>query len=491
MIKTLILGGNEKCIFLLKYLEKLPDPFLKIVAVVDEDKNAPGLLYAKQKGIYTSTDYRNFLKNDSDIKFIIELTGKKEIVYDILTRKPAHIAFVDSAAIKLFLDLLTEKERAEEKRIQAEKKMLQIQRYETIGTLISGISHEFNNLLMAIAGYAQLVLMKIDKKSPFYRHISGIVDSCNRASDLISKLLAFGRHAQLEKMKLNLAPLIKETVNLLKRTLPENIIIHLDIAPSVYQVEADPSQIHQIVINLAANARDAMPQGGELYIKLYNIFLDNDYCKRHPYVKPGEYVCLSMRDTGIGIPKEIRERIFDPFFTTKPSGTGMGLSVVYGIIKQHKGCINVYSEENVGTEFKVYLPAIKSTKKHKKSRLFKGHGEGILIIEDEPQILAGTTAFLQELGYKIFQSTDAEEAINLFKINKDKISVVISDMVMPKLSGLELAKEVKQMKPEVKVIIMSGYTISKKTDYIDDILIKPVFFPHLSEMIRKLINPSS
>jgi len=490
LAKSIVIGGDKLCVDLLKFLETLPYPFLEIIGVIDSDPNAPGVLYAQEKGIPISTEYKTFLKN-KNLDIIIDLKKDPNLAQEILSHKPPETIFINVSELKplenigpVFQKLVLEKE----------KPWFFVSRYETIGTMVSGIAHEFNNLLMIIMGYAQLISMQVGEETPLFKHLTGLINACNRAHSLIDQLLIFARQSLSEKQKLSLTPLVKETVKLLQKTLPENINIHLETFPTPL-IEADPTQIQQLILNLAANAWDAMPKGGDLYIRVYDVEVTKDDVKKYPFMTTGEYVCLSVKDTGIGIPKEIQPRIFDPFFTTKglDKGTGMGLAIVYGIVKQSKGYILVESEPAKGAEFKIYFPIIiEKEEKEETEILLKKTGKGILIVEDEQEVLKVCKKFLEELGYKVFEATDGEEGWSIFKQKAGEISLVIADIVMPKISGIDLSERIKVSNPNVKVILMTGYepefSSSNKQILADEVIRKPFSTKILAERIQHLLE---
>lgn len=487
ILKSVIIGGNEKCLSLLKFIKEFHNSFLKITALVEKDLNAPAIPLAQELGISIKEDYRPFLE-DASLDIIINFEQNKKISHEILDKKLSQINFLDISNVDWLPELL--QKLALEKKLKETSQFLS-QRYETIGTMVSGIAHEFNNLLMIIMGYAQLIAMQIDEKSPHYKYFSGLIDACNQTHQLIEQLLTFARQSIVEKQKFVLAPLVKETVKLLKRTIPENINIHLDIH-SNSKIEADPTQIQQVILNLATNACDAMPEGGDIYIRLTEEMVGEEEIKRYPFMKSGEYICLSVKDTGEGIPKEIQHRIFDPFFTTKgpDKGTGMGLATVYGIVKQVNGYIVVESDVGKGAEFKIYFPLIKTKSAETLETFEKAQEKGILIVEDEEELVKVFKEFLEELGYKVFQAQDGEEGWLVFVEHEKEINLVVLDIVMPKASGIKLAKKIKVKKPDVKIILMTGYNhggLSLEEIGAEELVEKPFSVGVIAQKIQKLL----
>ena len=348
--------------------------------------------------------------------------------------------------------------------VTLEGQLRQAQKMEAIGTLAGGVAHDFNNLLTTIIGFSELALYE-DMSDRAKEYISRIPKQGKQAAELISQLLTFSRRAITRRRKLQLVPLVKETVKLLERTVRETITIRWISPDEVWLVNADPTQVQQVIMNLSVNANQAMPQGGELTINIENISLDEAYCKRYPYAKPGDYVCLSVSDTGQGMTPETQEHIFEPFFTTKETGegTGLGLAMVYGIVKSHEGHINVESSLGVGMEFKVFLPALEGVQAEAEiaEEGLVGGAETVLLVEDEETVLFAGQSMLKALGYKVLTAYSGEDAIEIYRSQKDEISLVITDMVMPKMSGQELFASLRKIHPAVNVLLVSGYSLAE------------------------------
>ncbi len=351
------------------------------------------------------------------------------------------------------------------KRIELERRLQQAQKMESIGRLAGGVAHDFNNILSIIIGYSELLLAQIPPSDPIYDKIKAIHDASSKASTLTRQLLAFSRKQVLKREVISINTIIKDFLKILGKMVGEDIVFKTYLSEDSCIVEADPAQIEQILMNLVVNARDAMPDGGEITIETAEVELDELYTEKHREVKPGRYVLLSISDTGEGMDEEVMSKIFDPFFTTKElgRGTGLGLATVYGIVKQHGGYIYVYSEKGKGTTFKIYLPASKKSKKEKKDdNSIKGRlpygNETILIVDDNPSICQLIEDTLKPLGYNCLKATSGKEAIDIMHKYDGEIHLLITDVVMPQINGRELAESIRKERPGIKVIFMSGYT---------------------------------
>ena len=376
-----------------------------------------------------------------------------------------------------------------------ETQLLQAQKIDSIGTLAGGIAHDFNNLLMGIQGRVSLMLADIDSYHPDYDHLKGIEDYVRSASDLTNQLLAFARGGKYEVKPTDLNQLLDKSSEMFGRTKKE-ITIHRKSQKGIWTAEVDRSQIEQMLLNLFVNAWQSMPGGGELYLETENVMLDADYVK--PYsVEPGKYVKISVTDTGVGMDNATKDRIFDPFFTTKEMGrgTGLGLASAYGIIKNHNGFINVYSEKGEGTTFNIYLPA--STKeiideKKLSEEVLKGK-EIVLLVDDEKMIVDVGKELLKKMGYKVLTANSGKAAIELYAANKDQIDMVILDMIMPDMGGGETYDKLKEINPDIKVLLSSGYSINGQANEIlnrgcNGFIQKPFNMVDLSQKIRKILD---
>jgi two-component system, cell cycle sensor histidine kinase and response regulator CckA len=344
------------------------------------------------------------------------------------------------------------------------EQLRQSQKLEAIGMLAGGIAHDFNNLLTVIKGYGDLTLMRLHEEDPIYRNISEVKRAADRAASLTRQLLAFSRKQVLQPKVLDLNALVLELEKMLRRLIGEDIELRTVLDSQLSTIKADPGQIEQIIMNLAVNARDAMPKGGKLTIETANAYLDEDYARNHISVKPGAYVMLAVSDTGMGMDQATQDRVFEPFFTTKEAGkgTGLGLSTVYGIVKQSGGSIWVYSELGQGTSFKIYLPpVIEGVSEDKRSSEVVGTIQGsetILLAEDEEMVRTLARQVLEMYGYHVLEASHGGAALLVCERHPGRIDLLITDVVMPEMSGRELADRLVQLRPNMKVLYMSGYT---------------------------------
>ena len=340
-----------------------------------------------------------------------------------------------------------------------EQQYNQAQKMEAIGQLAGGIAHDFNNLLTAILGYCQLLLDERNPEDPDWADISEIKKAGDRAAALTGQLLAFSRKQIITPTQLDLNEVIGDMQDMLGRLIAENIEVVVDLEQGLWPVEADRGQIEQVIMNLAVNARDAMPRGGKLVIETSNVELDKQYARDHFDVAPGSYVLLTLRDTGTGFPQSVKARLFEPFFTTKEQGTGLGLATVHGIVLRAGGNIEVFSEQGVGTSFSVYLPRMGELPQPRQtSTIHQERGnESVLVVEDGDALRTLAKRQLERHGYKVFTASDAVEALQVCELHSE-IELVLTDVVMPGASGPELVKQLLELRPDLKVIYMSGFT---------------------------------
>jgi len=347
---------------------------------------------------------------------------------------------------------------------QTQRQLVQQERLAAVGQLAGGIAHDFNNILVPIIGYAELGLMELSPDDPLYSDLQRINEAALRAASLIRQILAFSRKQVLEMRPLDLNEVVVEFEKMLQRIIGEDINLKTILAPALSPVQADPAQIEQILMNLAVNARDAMPQGGKLTIETGSVVLDEEYAHKHIGAQAGPHVLLAVSDTGVGMDAAIKERIFEPFFTTKPpgKGTGLGLATVFGIVKQHGGNIWVYSEPGHGTTFKVYLPqpqnVIQPNVTATKSPVSNYGSETVLMVEDEALVRALAVRTLAAHGYRVLEATGPAEGLQIAAEHSATIHLLLTDVVMPQLNGRQLYEKVAALHPEIKVLFMSGYT---------------------------------
>jgi len=376
-----------------------------------------------------------------------------------------------------------------------ESQFQQAQKLEAIGTLAGGIAHDFNNLLMGIQGNTSLVLLDMDSRHPHYERLKNIEHYVQSGAELTRQLLGFARGGKYQVKTTDLNDLINESARMFGRTA-KNIRIHKELQANLWPVEVDQGQIDQILLNLYVNAWHAMPAGGDLFIHTENIVLDQEYVR--PFgVQPGKYVKISITDTGVGMDKATLERLFEPFFTTKEMGrgSGLGLASVYGIIKNHGGFINVYSEKGQGATFNIYLPAseVGIVEEEKPTReVLRGEGT-ILLVDDEDMIIDIGKLLLEELGYRVMVAKSGRQAITLYEKNRVYIQMVILDMIMPGMGGGETYDRLKEIDPGVKVLLSSGYSINGQAQEIlergcNGFIQKPFNLRELSLKVGEILN---
>ncbi|MEI1375573.1 response regulator [Nostoc sp. UHCC 0926] len=379
-----------------------------------------------------------------------------------------------------------------------EAQLFRAQRLESIGTLASGIAHDLNNILTPILAGAQLLPLKFPNIDERTRHLLEILEiNAKRGADLVKQVLSFARGVEGKRITLQFKHLIVEVAKILKETFPKCIEVSTDVPQDLWMVSGDSTQLHQVLMNLCVNARDAMPNSGILSISGENLLIDENYARMNLEAKEGPYTVITVFDTGVGIPREILDRIFEPFFTTKDvgQGTGLGLSTVLGIIKSHGGFVNVYSEPGSGTSFKVYLPAVEGmeTITPEELRPQRGHGELILVVDDEVAIQEITRTSLEAHNYKTLIASDGMEAIALYAQYRDKISAVLMDIMLPSLDGLTAIRTLQKINPQVRIIASSGLTSDNKLSAVAAIgvntfLSKPYTVNELLLSLQKVLS---
>jgi two-component system cell cycle sensor histidine kinase/response regulator CckA len=347
---------------------------------------------------------------------------------------------------------------------KSEEQLLQAQKLEAVGRLAGGISHDFNNLLTAIMGYSELTLRQMQSDDPLRKNIQEIKRASERAATLTRQLLAFSRKQVMQLRVFDLNVVVRDIERMLSRMIGEDIDLRTILQDDLGNIKADPSQIEQVIMNLVVNSRDAMPKGGKLAIETARVYLDETYAQNHIEPAPGDYVMLAVSDTGVGVSEEVRQHIFEPFFTTKESGkgTGLGLSTVYGIVKQLGGHIWVYSEPDKGTTFKVYFPLVieeADEYKHPPEPIIIPRGtETVLLVEDAEMVRNLARDVLKSRGYNVFEAGDVATARFICQQYEREIDLLLSDVVMPRRNGVDLANELLELHPEMTVLYMSGYT---------------------------------
>ncbi|MGA8308172.1 MAG: ATP-binding protein, partial [Candidatus Acidiferrales bacterium] len=384
-------------------------------------------------------------------------------------------------------------------RLALEKQLMQAQKFEAIGQLAGGIAHDFNNMIGAIMGWSDIGMEETEEGARLRRHFQKIHQQAERAAALTRQLLAFARRQILEPRNIDLNQSVTETLNLLEKVIGSNIEIKTILAPALSLVRADPTQVEQVLMNLCINARDAMPEGGSLLIETALVVFDAEYCAHQPFARPGDYVMLSVTDTGTGMDAATVDRIFEPFFTTKElgKGTGLGLATVYGIVRQHGGFTHVYSELGVGTTFRTYFPAAplatKSVETVEDTRPVRGGVETILVVEDHPGLRELAFETLTNLGYKVILASDGEQGLHEFETRRDQIDLLLLDVVLPKLSGPHIYSRICESKPDVLVIFATGYSadmasLQKELQKGLPILQKPYSPRNLARKVRDTLD---
>jgi signal transduction histidine kinase len=347
---------------------------------------------------------------------------------------------------------------------QSEEQLRQVQKIEAIGRLAAGVAHDFNNILTAITGHSELLIRQLDADDPRRKNAEQIEKAAYRAAGLTRQLLIFSRKQVIEPRVLDLNAVILDIKKMLRRLIGEDIEFCTLLDPAAGHIKADPGQIEQVIMNLAVNARDAMPTGGKLTVTTANTTLDKNRLKYFPDMGAGDYVMLAIADTGTGMSEEVKAHLFEPFFTTKPpgTGTGLGLATCFGIVKQNTGHINVHSELGSGTTFKIYFPQVKSAieplRVRNRPTEVAGGNETVLLVEDEPVVRELAVATLREKGYTVVEAGNGEEGLRLAQQHDGKIDLVLTDVVMPVMGGKEMADALRTSHPDTKVLFTSGYT---------------------------------
>jgi len=382
-------------------------------------------------------------------------------------------------------------------RRQLEDQLRQVQKMEAVGRLAGGVAHDFNNILGVILGHSQILLSGMGPNDPRRPRVDQIMSASQRAAGLTRQLLAFSRRQVFETRVLDLNQTIESVIKMLGRLIGEDVTLSFRPGESLGRVRADPTQIEQVLMNLAVNARDAMPDGGRLVIETTTAAIDDDYVRVHGGAAPGRYLCIAVSDTGHGMSKDVQAHIFEPFFTTKEpgKGTGLGLSTVYGIVKQSEGFIYLYSEPGRGTTFKIYLPVVGGeVEKPAEPPPARPGSETVLLVEDEEGLRELIDELLEESGYHVLAAENPTKAIEIAERHEGVIHLLLTDVVMPQMNGRELARRVKQRRPDVRVLYMSGYTedtIANQgvLEAGSSLISKPFTQESLSRKLRELLDP--
>ncbi|MEP7075679.1 MAG: response regulator [Acidobacteriota bacterium] len=418
----------------------------------------------------------------------------------IVVEVTSHELIFDGKISRLVLvNDVTKRVQAEEELRKSEEQLRQSLKLESVGRLAGGIAHDFNNMLTAINGYSELTLRRLNDNDPLRSNIEEIKKAGERSAELTRQLLAFSRRQMLQAKILDINRIVSDTVLMLERLIGEDIELVTILDPQVASIEADPGQLGQVIMNLAVNSRDAMPNGGTITIETKNVLLDEAYAKQHIAVKPGPYVMLSVSDTGTGMDVKTQQQIFEPFFTTKEigKGTGLGLSTVYGIVKQSNGNIWVYSEMDRGTVFKIYLPQVpeeteEQTEQTDTAGAFWGT-ETVLVVEDEDMVRNLTREVLESCGYTVIEARSGVDALAFSSKYPEKINLLITDLVMPQIGGRELAEKMTAAYPGILVLYTSGYTddgivrngiLAEDANFIQ----KPFTLDALAKKVRELLD---
>ena len=474
-------------------------------------KGLPGQVWATGRPVHV--DHEEILKEPLR-KHLIEEAGFKSAFYSPIknerevmgvmeffsvTSQTLELGLLDMAgSLGSQIGQYLERKKVEQAKTELEKRLLQSQKIEAIGQLAGGVAHDFNNVLMAVMSYGALIQMNVTESHPVKNYSLEIQKAAERGANLTRQLLAFSRRQVLTPKTLDLNQAILRMEDMLQRLIGQHIELKAVYAPDLGLVQADPGQIEQVLMNLAVNARDAMPRGGKLVIETKNLELDETSSSTYLDFSPGKYVMFSVTDTGIGMDKSTQARIFEPFFTTKEEekGTGLGLATVYGIVKQSEGHIEVYSYPGVGTTFKIYLPQITDESKdepvHKQETKMGGKGEVILLVDDNASVRSAVASYLGSMGYKVLVADNGRHALKIAN-NSPAIDLLVTDMVMPEMSGMQLVEELQKRQQDLRILYMSGFSEEVMKNHSDlpsgSLFIqKPTSMQSLLTCIRELLS---
>jgi len=453
-----------------------PEEDAKKLLQIDNDAIVKGITGPIELTLHHKTGIKHWLAN----RFVINNTNNK----------PTYVA-------TLYIDI-TEKQKAEEEKERLKEQLIQAQKLESIGRLAGGVAHDYNNMLEVIMGNAQLAMMQLENTTELKIFLNEILNASRRSAEITKQLLAFASKQIIEPQIANINVIIENMLKMLRRLIGENIELIFNPNKESWNILIDPTQINQIIANLCINARDAIDDNGIITITTSNVTLDEYYCSQAPDCLPGEYVMISVNDTGCGIDSEIIDKIFDPFFTTKEfgKGTGLGLSTVYGIVKQNNGFIKVYSEKGIGSTFNIYFPRNITDNEYLEMKVIEdkpsGNGETVLVVEDEQSLLKMVQIMLERLQYNVIAVSSPLEAIEIVKSRGNEIALMLTDLVMPVMNGVELYEAINKINPHIKNIFMSGYTdlviyehiVNKESNYLQ----KPFSIFDLAKKLKHVLT---
>lgn len=455
-------------------------------------------------GGLTGLDVITALRNSGEKRPIIVLTGQgDQSIAARITRAGADDYLVKDKVtpdlLRRTINSTLERFRAAEERAVLEKQLQEAQKMETLGVLAGGIAHDFNNLLMAIMGYADFAKMKSHGRE-IESDLDNIISTSKQMANLVKQLLSFSRREKDKMGLIELGQVLSDSLNILRHTLPPKVQFSLDAPEYPALITSNGTLLNQIILNLCINASEAMPNGGDIIIKYRSIEVEGNYLLTHPNLSEGKYVLLEIRDSGEGMPEQIRHRIFEPFFTTKQlgsrKGTGLGLSVVWNNVKKMNGWIDVYSEINAGTVFKIYFPMSKRPSKvytPKNMENIMGQEETILVVDDEKLILNLVSKILARLNYKVYVASNGAAALDLFKDLHSETDLVLLDISMPEMGGKECIQELLKINPGVKVIFSSGHDLTDEAEALKalgcvGLIQKPYFLADLGARIKEVLR---
>jgi PAS domain S-box-containing protein len=514
------LKANE--LFLNSVIENIPNMIFvkdaRELRFVRFNKAGEELLGYPRENLIGKSDYDFFPKEEADF-FIAKdkevLANKK--LFDIpeepiQTREKGSrilhtkkIPILDENEEPLFLlgisEDITDRKLALEEKMALESKLRQAQKMESIGTLAGGIAHDFNNILSAVMGYTELAKLDIDSPEILRKDLEEILRGANRAKNLVKQILTFSRKGDRELKPLRVQWIIKETLKLLRASIPTTVQITQNINPACETIVADSTEIHQLIMNLCTNAYHAMREtGGILNVSLQPVELTREKHGGNINLGPGSYLLLEISDTGVGMTKEVQDRIFEPYYTTKGKGdgTGLGMAVVHGIVTHLHGDISVYSDPGMGTTFKIYLPVVESQTEETQDDLVSSLPSGnerILVVDDEVNIVELSSKMLEGLGYEVTAFTNSMDALHEFQKEPDNFDLIITDMTMPNLTGAELSKQILTIQPDFPIILSTGFSEvineeKAKSLGIRDFIMKPVVRSNLAMSVRKVLDSS-